>query len=70
MQSRAPHTGTGLGNIDVFLCLSPKIVDDAYPSLLCHSAQEWPKGSAEVSGLIHKKAPKDELTSFTWKRSG
>lgn len=51
------------------LCLSPKMVNDSYPSLLCHCAWRWPKGSTEVSGLIHKKAPKDELTSFAQKRS-
>lgn len=40
------------------LCLSPKIVNDSYPSLLCHYARRWPEGSAGVSRLIHKSHPK------------
>lgn len=60
-QSRAPRFGAGLGNV-VFALLSPRTVNDSYPSLLCHCAWGWPKGSAEVSKLIYKKAPNNQLT--------
>lgn len=61
-RSRAGLHGLGQAWEMFLLCLSPRTVNDSYPSLLCHCAWGWPKGSAEVSKLIYKKAPKNQLT--------